>query len=273
MFAFRFNSQWKQFSLYKHNLLKLVVTVMLLIIWNTCILYLIAQQLDVNWLPPEGSSLTSSLMLCYFRIVQNFLLVSHGQTNSKSMIMLALEMMWMTIGFVLQIVITGKSKSPTTAATTTTTFRCAFPAQIVQAFIKYNSLTDKYYQMVQQFKQYMKSRNLPERIQRRVLDYFEFRFQRSYYKEGDILDTLSVQLRQEIVVHLCKEYLQKTVIFQNLPGALLVRISHCMKMEIFLPDDVIVECGGEADAMYFILTGMVAVFDKDGKEVNVSSIV
>lgn len=146
--------------------------------------------------------------------------------------------------------------------------RRVFPAQIVQAFIKYNSLTDKYYQMVHQFKLYMESKNLPEKIQKRVFNYFEFRFQRNYYKEDDILDTLSVQLRQEIIVHMCKEYLEKTIIFHNLPSALLVRISHCMKMEIFLPDDVIVEFGGEADAMYFILTGMVAVFDKDGKEVN-----
>lgn len=133
--------------------------------------------------------------------------------------------------------------------------------------MKYSSLNDKYYQMVQQFQEYMKSKSLPETVQKRVLAYFEFRFQRNYYKENEILASLSNQLKQEIIVHTCGKLLNHTVIFKDIPQPFLIRVSYLMKMEIYLPNDVVILAGSEAHAMYFILTGMVAVYDKYGKEV------
>lgn len=54
----------------------------------------------------------------------------------------------------------------------------------------------KYVEMVRQLKEYMRHKQLPEYMQKRLLNYYEFRFQKSYFRENEILNTISGQLRQ-----------------------------------------------------------------------------
>lgn len=58
------------------------------------------------------------------------------------------------------------------------------------------SSSDKYIQMVQQLVEYMRHKQLPIYMQKRMLSYYEFRFQKSYFKEHEIMHTMSGQLRQ-----------------------------------------------------------------------------
>lgn len=58
------------------------------------------------------------------------------------------------------------------------------------------SASHKYIEMVRQLREYMSYRQLPEYMQRRLLTYYEFRFQKSYFRESEILSTISGQLRQ-----------------------------------------------------------------------------
>ncbi|KAI4462300.1 i[[h]] channel isoform e [Holotrichia oblita] len=244
--------EWKETSLYRFKLMKMALLFTLSVIWSSCTLYVIAVYAEEDWIPEKGSSgptlqeIWKGLRSCIIRVVMNFLLLSHGFSKSKSLQVLIMEVILISIGWI---------------------FKLGATAQIIQIVMKYSSLNDKYYQMVQQFQEYMKSKNLPETVQKRVLAYFEFRFQRNYYKENEILASLSNQLKQEIIVHTCGKLLNNTVIFRDIPQPFLIRVSYLMKMEIYLPNDVVVIAGSEAHAMYFILTGMVAVYDKFGKEV------
>lgn len=54
----------------------------------------------------------------------------------------------------------------------------------------------KYVEMVRQLKEYMRHKQLPEYMQKRLLNYYEFRFQKSYFRETEILNTISAQLKQ-----------------------------------------------------------------------------
>lgn len=245
--------EWKEYSLYKFKMIKMSLLFLLSVIWSACTLYLIAVSTKEVWIPepeitddPSLNEIWVGLRTCVIRIVMCFLLIAHGEQNSLTIEVIFLEVIFISVGWCIKLSVT---------------------AQIVQIVMKYSSLNDRYYQMVQQFQEYMKSKSLPDTVQKRVLAYFEFRFQRNYYKENEILGSLSNQLKQEIIMHTCGCLLMNTTIFKDIPQPFLIRVSYLMKMEIYLPNDVVVTAGSEANTMYFIMTGMVAVYDRLGKEV------
>lgn len=145
----------------------------------------------------------------------------------------------------------------------------SFAAKVVIILISVTSSKHKYVEMVRQLKEYMHYKLLPDYMQKRLLTYYEFRFQKSYFREHEILNTVSGQLRQEIVMHLCRKLVENVDFFKNLPLNLLLRIVSCLKSEIFLLNDVIIRANTTGDCMYFIASGTVAVFTKSGKEVRI----
>lgn len=50
--------------------------------------------------------------------------------------------------------------------------------------------------MVRQLREYMRHKKFPEYMQKRLVTYYEFRYQKSYFRESEILATISGQLRQ-----------------------------------------------------------------------------
>lgn len=140
-------------------------------------------------------------------------------------------------------------------------------ARVMQLFKGANSSRIKYHDTLAQVKQYMRHRQLPYATQHRIKDYYEFRFQHRYFREAEILHTLSMQMRQEIRMHACRKLVEHVTFFTNLPFLLLGRIVTLLKSEIFLTNDVIVQAGEPGNCMYFIATGTVAVYTSSGKEV------
>lgn len=74
--------------------------------------------------------------------------------------------------------------------------RRSFSARISEIVKAKTSAHHKYVEMVKQLAEYMRYKQLPEYMQRRLLTYYEFRFQKSYFRESEILNTISGQLRQ-----------------------------------------------------------------------------
>ncbi|KAK5640992.1 hypothetical protein RI129_009539 [Pyrocoelia pectoralis] len=130
------------------------------------------------------------------------------------------------------------------------------------------SVSNKYERLMQQLQEFIHYKHLPDHIKQRILLHYEFKFEKNYYKEHDILDSLSDNLRQEIILQICQSLVEKVEYFHNLPTELLLRIVECMKSEIFLSGDVIVKAGVVGDGMYFIASGTTAVYKHDGKEVG-----
>lgn len=73
-----------------------------------------------------------------------------------------------------------------------------FLARISQILTTTTSSNQRYLELVRELKEYMRHKKLPEHMQNRFLTYYEFRFQKSYFKESEILSTISGQLRQVI---------------------------------------------------------------------------
>ncbi|XP_054007022.1 potassium/sodium hyperpolarization-activated cyclic nucleotide-gated channel 2-like [Hylaeus anthracinus] len=140
-------------------------------------------------------------------------------------------------------------------------------ARVMQFFKGTNSSKLRYQGTVAQLRQYMRHMQLPHSTQKRIIEYYEFRFQRRFFREPEILHTLSVQMRHEISMHSCRKLVENVTFFNNLPLSLLGRIVGLLKSEVFLTNDVIVRANQTGDCMYFIATGTVAIYTTSGKEV------
>ncbi|XP_060536182.1 potassium/sodium hyperpolarization-activated cyclic nucleotide-gated channel 2-like isoform X2 [Cylas formicarius] len=129
------------------------------------------------------------------------------------------------------------------------------------------SASHKYVKIERQLMDYMRHKQLPTQMRRRILTYHEFRFHKSYFHENKILGTISEQLRQEINMHACRKLVESVIFFRNLPLNLLVRIISCLRIEVYLVNDVIIRANTPGTNMYFISTGTVAIYSKSGTEI------
>lgn len=116
--------------------------------------------------------------------------------------------------------------------------------------------------------EYMNAEDLPKDLRRRMLKYFQFRYQGHYFKESEILKTLSDTLRTELFLFSANKLIKKVKIFKKLPNSTLGAIIAEMKSEIYSPRDVIAKAGSKLDKIYFVSTGTVALFSKDGVELT-----
>ncbi|XP_076303296.1 potassium/sodium hyperpolarization-activated cyclic nucleotide-gated channel 2 [Lasioglossum baleicum] len=139
--------------------------------------------------------------------------------------------------------------------------------RVMQFFKGTNSSRLKYQATMAQLRQYMRHMHLPYHTQTRIIQYYEFHFQRRFFRESEIMHTLSSQMKHEISMHSCRKLVENVTFFNNLPLSLLGRIVGLLKSEIFLTNDVIVRANQPGDCMYFIATGTVAIYTNSGKEV------
>ncbi|KAJ9575889.1 hypothetical protein L9F63_007201, partial [Diploptera punctata] len=122
-----------------------------------------------------------------------------------------------------------------------------------------------YQSMEQELREFMKHNRLPMDLQKRILMYYDFRFRKRYFREQEILETLTGQLSEDIVMYNCRKLVENVDFLKDLPIDLLLRIVAHLKSEIYLTDDVIVKVGSKGDFMYFIASGSVAVLGPDNQ--------
>lgn len=130
-----------------------------------------------------------------------------------------------------------------------------------------NSSRLRYQGTVAQLKHFMRHKQLPYPTQKRIIQYYEFRFQYRFFRESEIINTISTQMRHEIRMHTCRKLVENVTFFNNLPLTLLGQIVALLKFEIFLTNDVIVRVNQPGDCMYFIASGTVGIYTDSGKEV------
>lgn len=74
-----------------------------------------------------------------------------------------------------------------------------FAAKLSDIIKGRTSAHHKYVEMEKQLREYMRHKRFPEYMQKRLVTYYEFRFQKSYFRESEILATISGQLRQVLM--------------------------------------------------------------------------
>lgn len=141
---------------------------------------------------------------------------------------------------------------------------------IFQMFLAYGMSSTKYEIIMNQVNEYMKHKQLPIEMQERLVTFYEYKFQKRYFREVGIANALSVRLRKEISLFGCRKLVQNVSVMSELPQDVVMEVISHLKSEVFLPNDIIVKAGTPGDCMYFLETGTVSVLTRNGKEVGIS---
>ncbi|KAK9878771.1 hypothetical protein WA026_023751 [Henosepilachna vigintioctopunctata] len=140
-------------------------------------------------------------------------------------------------------------------------------AQILQIHICRNISKNKNSHVVNQIKAYTRFKQVPQQLNNRINTYVQFKFQKTIYKEKIILENLSNSLKNEILWHVCQNFITRVDIFKEMPPNVMMKLVMMLKQEIYLPNDVVVQTGDIGTEMFFIYVGVLAVYTATGKEI------
>lgn len=146
-------------------------------------------------------------------------------------------------------------------------------SEIIMAMEAATISQDLYARKMQAINEMMVQHGVPQLHQRRVHRFYEFMWMvhGSAMNENDLdnpmewLLELPAGLRVDINHARYKDFLRSSVLFQRMPGALLVVITQQLHPELFMPDEVVIKEGTRGDTMYFIVRGQVRVVKGRGK--------
>ncbi|KAG5886780.1 hypothetical protein JTB14_009413 [Gonioctena quinquepunctata] len=138
---------------------------------------------------------------------------------------------------------------------------------LAMAILRRKSMNIRFRELMNQLDEYMKQRQLPMALRRRIRAYYQFKYNGSFFKEEMITGLLSERLRKDVNIHVCRSLIASVPLFVELTSRQVREIVAFLVPEIFLPNDVIVQSGSPGDAMYFLASGTVAVYTHSGKEV------
>ncbi|KAL3275164.1 hypothetical protein HHI36_019934 [Cryptolaemus montrouzieri] len=143
-----------------------------------------------------------------------------------------------------------------------------FVAHFLQIFGSINIADSKYDELVYQLEEYSRAKKLPEELQHRLTTYYEYKFQKKFFMEDAILNTLSEHLRFEILLYNCRHIVEKVMALQGLSKNVVGSLIANFKLEVYLQNDVIIKYGDPPLKMYFISHGTVAVYWSNGQEIT-----
>jgi len=123
-----------------------------------------------------------------------------------------------------------------------------------------------YMKKIEEISVFMKSKNIPENIQKKVKNYYEYSWETNKnITETSIMQELPHQLSLEIALFLNRGILQKVSFFKNASEIFIREIVQMLKPAIFIPGDFIIRQGEYGDCMYFLSSGEVEVLVNDNR--------
>ncbi|XP_057290465.1 potassium/sodium hyperpolarization-activated cyclic nucleotide-gated channel 1-like [Hydractinia symbiolongicarpus] len=136
------------------------------------------------------------------------------------------------------------------------TFYALFIAHSMAYVIQSDLSNNVYQEKLNELNDYMVYRFLPDETRKRVSEYFEHKHQRGkFFKDEDILAEMSKPLRDEILNHICADFVKGLTILQTAPEPFISSFLSKLKYEVYLNTDTIFEEETPSDEMFFIRKG------------------
>ncbi|XP_046832159.1 potassium/sodium hyperpolarization-activated cyclic nucleotide-gated channel 1-like [Vespa crabro] len=250
-----------QYFLMEHSYYQLISTFMLgfyLIIWFSCLYYLLPvltlhfyniplTECDDCWMIGiEKEGLVVRFQHAFFIVLENLLASGYGVFPPKADIHVILNTVLMILGRFVECYII-----------------------IMFLHIKENSKAaeNKYNEIINQIGAYAKQKQLPLQIKNRIFEYYNHRFKNSFFREQNILNNLSEQLRDEIAMYSCQRLVENVELFKNIPQDVLKSIVKSLKFELYLQNDIIIRAGTLGNCMFFLSAGTIAILTATGQEI------
>ncbi len=143
-------------------------------------------------------------------------------------------------------------------------------SQVMQSFDSTSSERKEKMICVNQF---IRAARLPDELEKKVRNYFEFRMQQSQqiflmkdsYDAEEILAQLSSALRAEVFMWIERDLVSTIPFFNGKSPQFIADALHLLKPVIFHEGEFIVEEGSQADEMFFFEEGKAAIYYGDKK--------
>lgn len=98
----------------------------------------------------------------------------------------------------------------------------------------------KYVEILHQVQEYLRFKQVPKELQKRIMIFYEARYQRNFFREEQILSSVSDVLRREILMHNCRHLVEQVPIFQGLSSTVIYAIVEKLQFQVYLPLDMVV---------------------------------
>lgn len=81
-------------------------------------------------------------------------------------------------------------------------------------------------------------------------------------------DKTNPLVSQKLLLHNYRRLLSNVKLFGHLPQLIVIQLLGAVSSEIFMSNDALVKAGTRGEALYFVASGTVAVYNNVGKEVR-----
>nr|CAI5841492.1 unnamed protein product [Callosobruchus analis] len=124
----------------------------------------------------------------------------------------------------------------------------------------------RFFELTNQLEAYIDQKKFPSELRNKLLDYYNFKYQRKFINEQKILGLLSDNLKRDVKTHICKKLIKSISIFNTLREYDMDDFVSKLIPQIYLPMETIIKSGTMADGAYILSSGTVAMFTHSGKE-------
>lgn len=136
---------------------------------------------------------------------------------------------------------------------------------ITQLLANIDPAKARYLENMERITAFMRYRNLPYVLQRRIRDYYNYLWEKRLgYDEMSVLSQLPPTLRTEVALFLIRDILVKVPMFQGAEESFLKEIALELRPVVFTPGDFVFREGDPGNEMYFISRGRLDVLSGDG---------
>ncbi|XP_071966244.1 potassium/sodium hyperpolarization-activated cyclic nucleotide-gated channel 2-like isoform X2 [Antedon mediterranea] len=139
------------------------------------------------------------------------------------------------------------------------TFYALFIGHMSTLLLSIDASARLYNERINQVKEYMKFHKVPFNIQKRILDYYEHRYQRKYFNDHAIMSEQNRPIRLALVQHQCKSLINKVDFLANADQDFVSDLIQKLEFEVYLERDEIIQANTRGTAMYFIEHGSVDI--------------
>ncbi|KAJ0176775.1 hypothetical protein K1T71_007954 [Dendrolimus kikuchii] len=144
---------------------------------------------------------------------------------------------------------------------------CHCTLKFIISLFGHESARARYYIMTKQVENYMNQRKFPLRIKQKILKFYAIRFQSNFFMEHRMLNLMTGQLREDIIMHTGRQLVRELEFLKQLPRPLLLQIGLKLSIVIFIAGDIIFKINTVGDCLYFIDKGTVAIYSESGREI------
>ncbi|XP_049825923.1 potassium/sodium hyperpolarization-activated cyclic nucleotide-gated channel 2-like [Aethina tumida] len=126
-------------------------------------------------------------------------------------------------------------------------------------FTNINTKLD-FYVTINQMEAYIEQKRFPPDLKKKLLDYYNYKFKRRYFKENKIKNLLNNNLRNEIETFICRQFVHSVPLLMKLDTSDVNNLMKKMHLDIYMPMDKICQYGERATHIYFISRGTIATY-------------